>query len=168
MPSSSPFHPFSQSKHFSPCQSSHRVLHLFSFSSLLACVSPLPLFSSLLLFLSPYHCISVCLSFFSPPPPSLPISLIHSPPSFTPLHHPVCQLCRLPPWRPGLCRVFFFLFTLTSLLPRFFHGVSSLFTSVHFLSLFFCSRLLLPVYPPPPLHHRKKKTFLLLFLSLPL
>lgn len=135
------FHAFSRVNIFPPANLPP-VFCIWSLSSLLACVSsaPLPLFSSSLLFLliAVYLCPS--LSFSLTPPhsslsPPFPISLIHSPPSLTPLHHPVCLLCRLPPLRPGWCG--FFIHThLTSLLPPLFHCVSSLFTSVHFFSCF--------------------------------
>lgn len=82
MPSSSPFHPFSQSKHFSPCQSSHRLLHLFSFSSLsllFSLVSPpslcFHLYCSFFLPITVYLCAS---PFFLTPPPLPSPSLLYT------------------------------------------------------------------------------------------
>lgn len=114
-----------QSKHFSTCQSSHRLLHLLPFLSFV-CVSsvPLPLFSSSLLFLLIAVYVSFPLFFYHPSPPFL-ISLIYSPPHLTPLHHPVCLLCRLGPLRPSWC--------------EFFYSHSPYLTSPSFLTLFFFS-----------------------------
>lgn len=113
-PSSSYSHAFSRVNTFLPAC----LLPLFCltsvFSSCLRLFNPPSGFSSSLLILpiSLYLCPS--LSFFSHPPPHLfntqPLhhkTYAHPTPS---LRHPVCEQCRLPPWRPAGAA---FLFTLT-------------------------------------------------------
>lgn len=126
-----------QSKHFPSRQSPpSSASTLFLLSCLLAPFSSLS---------PPLLYICVLPPLFVSPLPPLPISLICSPPSLTPLHHPVCQLCRLPPWRPSLCR--FFIHThLTSPSPPLLLLFSPLFTPfLHF------SVDALPPDPPTPL-----------------